>query len=230
MTSHISSRIARFAIRAVVALIILNAVIAIIAILFAGGDREWQVIGTTSLITAATFTVAVNAAAYERWRWPVVPASGVVFSVFAFGVFIWIIWTDPHLDDGFAKFLYSTLTLGIGASYASLVQIPRLPHAFEPARLVSLLGDATLVVMTLLAIAMEDASGELYAIVSIIVAASALIILIGTRSSRAKDDAALAHFCPACASPLTHPDRCTACGARFRIDFSTASTDHGDTA
>lgn len=183
-----------------------------------------RVIGTTSLITAATFTVAVNATSYERWRFPGVPVSGIGCSTFAFGILVWMIWADPELGEGFIELVFATLTVGIGATYASLIQIPKLTSQFERARLISFLGDAALVVMTLVAIVSDEASGKLYAIVSIIVAAAALVVLIGTRSARSDKESMLANFCPACGKPVEQPDRCAACGSTFHVDFTTKPT------
>jgi hypothetical protein len=224
MLRRVSARIARTATRAAIKLIIANAGIAILAILGSGGEFEMRVIGTTSLITAATITVAVNAASCQRWRSPAIPAVGIVLSTLAFGVLIAMIWAEPDLSDGFLELLFATLTVGIGASYASLMQIPNLASQFERARLASFLGDGALVVMTVVGIVGNEFSGRLYAIVCVIVAAAAVIVFIGTRAGRSDEDATAARFCPACADPIERPDQCGACGAAFRIDFISGPT------
>lgn len=64
------------AMRAFLGLLIVNALVAIAAILGATGNSDWQVVGTTLLLTAGCLTIAANAAALERDRLMQLPYVG----------------------------------------------------------------------------------------------------------------------------------------------------------
>ena len=200
-----------------VVLIAANAVLAVAAILGVAGDRDWEVIGTTMLVTAGTLIAAINAAAVDRGVSRLLAFVGTLWSWFAFGVFIWWIWRRNEPGDTAQDIVFSFLTIGLGATFAAAIRVPKVPRSFEPARIVAILADAVLVVLTLVAIIWEKSRLESFGVVSVIGAAAALIVLVGMRSQ--PDDVVATH-CPACGASLNgDPGRCASCGARFSVQF-----------
>ena len=83
--------IGKIAVRAFLGLLVVNALVAIAAILGASGDAEWEILGTTLLLTAGCLTIAANAGAVERNRLSKLPHIGAALSCFAFAVLIFLI-------------------------------------------------------------------------------------------------------------------------------------------
>lgn len=229
-----SEGIAKMAMRAFLWLLVVNALVAIAAILGATGESDWQVVGTTLLLTAGCLTIAANAAALERDRLMQLPYVGAALSCIAFGVFIFLIWVEPDSDDSVVlKATFILLTLGLAATYASVLAIPRLLGVFATARRVGYATVALLAGLTVAVILAEGGvSGQVYAVLSVVLATATIIVLTGgVVESRkpavlpAAGDAVgqpIQLFCPACRSAITNaasaaPYTCASCGLGFTL-------------
>lgn len=235
---------AKRAMQVFVGLLVVNALIAIAAVLGAAGDSEWKVVGTTLLLTAACLTIAANAAALERNRLRQLPLVAVGLSCLAFAIFIVLIWVEPDSDaDGVFRFTFIVLTLGLATTYASLLAIPDLAGSFLAARSVGYGAAAILATLIVVAILVEEGGpAELYAVLCIVLATATIIVLtgaiVGSRSAAAVDpvDAApvparsrTAMYCPSCAAVVglyvtAGHHQCSNCGLGFHLDITAPPT------
>jgi len=227
------------AMRAFLALLVVNALVAIAAILGATGDSDGQVVGTTLLLTAGCLTVAANAAALERDRLSQLPYVGAAMSCIAFGVLIFLIWLEPDSDSRFVlKPTFILLTLGLAATYASVLAIPRLSGVFSTARLVGYATAAVLAGLTVgVIIAEGGVSGQVYAVLSVVLATATIIVLAGAMIESRKPSTAPAAavsqsvqgdqlYCPSCrsaiaASVLSAGHTCANCGLAFTLQVTS---------
>lgn len=228
-----ADRVGSIALRAFVVLLVLNALIAIAAILGAAGEDEWRVVGTTLLLTAACLVVAANAAAVERETLRHVPYAAAATGTAAVAGLIVAIWAEDLTDrEIFWKPVIVLIVLGLSGTYASVTSLADLWRSWELARWTGWLAATVIAVMTIVAIVFETTPpGELYAIVSIVLATTTIVVLIGAvavrRADRAgatpADSAAAGTYCPRCRSgvaPELHVGSyaCPTCGLRFTVD------------
>jgi hypothetical protein len=233
--------VAKMAMRAFLGLLVINALVAIAAILGATGSSDWQVVGTTLLLTAGCLTVAANAAALERDRLMQLPYVGAALSCVAFGVFIFLIWVEPDSDSQFVlKSTFILLTLGLAATYASVLAIPRLAGVFSAARLVGYGTVALLAGLTVgVIIAEGGVSGQVYAVLSVVLATATIIVLTGAVIESRKPAPAPAveppsvHggglYCPSCRSAITTSvlsaaHTCASCDLGFTLQITSPPT------
>lgn len=229
------------AMRAFLGLLMVNAVVAIAAILGAAGDSEWKVVGTTLLLTAGCLIIAACAAAIERARLLPLPYAGALLSCIAFAVFIFMIWAEQATDsEALLKSTFIVLTLGLAATYASVLAIPTLDGVFATARLVGYGTVAILSTMTVVVILAErGGSGQLYAVLSVILATSTIIVLTGalieSRKGRSGTTVATTPrvdtpeaglHCPSCTSVIgpsvvAGEYTCPSCGLEFQLELTS---------
>lgn len=233
--------VSKMAMRAFLGLLVVNALVAIAAILGATGDSDWHVVGTTLLLTAGCLTVAANAAALERDRLMQLPYVGAALSCIAFGVFIFLIWVEPGSDSQFGlKSTFILLTLGLAATYASVLAIPHLAGVFLTARLVGYATVTLLAGLTVgLVIAEGGVSGQVYAVLSVVLATVTIIVLTGAVIESRKPSAAATAvpqqaqggglYCPSCRSAietsvLSGAHTCSSCGLGFTLQITSPPT------
>ncbi len=227
--------------RAFLGLLVVNAMVAIAAILGATGNSDWQVVGTTLLLTAGCLTVAANTAALERDRLMQLPYIGAALSCIAFGVFIFLIWVEPESEGQFVlKSTFVLLTLGLAATYASVLAIPRLVGVFATARLVGY-GTVTLLAGLTVGVIIAEGgvSGQVYAVLSVVLATATIIVLTGAVIESRKPSAAPAVvpplvrtgglYCPSCRSAiatagLSAAHTCASCGLGFTLQITSPPT------
>ena len=234
-----ADRIGKIALRAFLALLIVNALVAIAAILGASGDAEWEILGTTLLLTAGCLTVAANARAIERDRLAKLPHIGAGLSCFAFAVLIFLIWNEPSSDaDLIWKPTLIALTLGLAATYASLLSIPPLTGAFSSAQLAGYCAVGLLAAITCgVILAEEGVAVEIFAVLSVVLATASIIVLVGAVVHRrasapapavdsspafAASATAQGLRCPRCTTPLSPhltsgSYTCHSCGLGFGL-------------
>ena len=127
--------------RAVVALIVINALVGIVAILGGAGDLEWEILGTTMLITAGASTAAVNGTAVDRGVARLLCWPSIVLSWFAYAWMIVWIWRDAEPVAAIQDATFIALTLGVGGTFAALLLQVKVLPSFEPARSVAIAAD-----------------------------------------------------------------------------------------
>ena len=230
--------VSKMAMRAFLGLLVVNALVAIAAILGAAGDFNWQVVGTTLLLTAGCFMIAANAVALERDRLMQLPYVGAALSCIAFGVFIFLIWVEPSSASKFVlKSTFIVLTLGLAATYASVLAVPRLAGVFSTARLVAYATVALLAGITIGVIVAEAGDlGQVYAVLSVVLATATIIVLTGAVIESRKPSGTPAAatslvqsggmYCPACGSAmatsvLSTTHACSHCGLCFTLDITS---------
>lgn len=188
MIAEIRSR----ALRVFVWLVVVNAGIAILAILGAGSGDEttWQVLGTTLLIMAASLGIAAMAAAMGRVKPDWLPSAAGAAFVAGVAMAIVVVWID--VGDGAADAYFRTmgvlLTMGVAGLYGSLIAIPRLPDGWGPARMVAWNAAGALAIITLIAILGGGASIQLFAVLAVILATATLVVVVGARSHAGRTD------------------------------------------
>ena len=229
--------VAKRAMQVFLGLLVVNALIAIAAVLGATGDSEWKVVGTTLLLTAACLTIAANAAALERNRLGPLPFVAAGLACVAFAIFIVLVWVEPSSDSSVIyRFTFGVLTVGLAATYAGLLAIPNLSGAFAIARMVGSITVSLLAALIVVALIIEEGGpAETYAILCIVLATATVIVLTGAIVSHRNEDtsatasalhgaaSAVGVHCPSCASVVgphlaTGSYECPSCGLGFRLE------------
>ena len=245
LTADHGEALRRIALRSFVVLIGVNALIAIGAILGVGdGDdfEQWQVLTTSSLITAASLIVAANAAAIQRGRLGAAPLITIAAAIVGAAGLIWAVWDHNDVGDTFWKTVGISSTIGVAGTYLSLISLPRLRSPWSAAQIV---GGVTATLMgtgVVLAILFEDGgSVEPYAVGSVILAAATLLTTVGARLAPASPangnstipaeappplpagtGTTVVRHCPICGAdvapqPTSNEHACTSCGTHFQV-------------
>lgn len=234
----ISARLAR---QAFLALIAVNALIAIGAILGVGSDSDarWQVLSTSSVISAASLVVAANAATLDRsstWWLPAASTAGALSAAALTVIGIWFEVT--HGVESFWKLVGVLATAGLTGTGIGLLGLPRLRDGWRLAQL-GAQGSAVWIGAMIVASILREDDGSIraYGVAAVIFAATTIAVLVGARvaarEQQAESDALQAiavTFCPRCGRRLDAPTAATACegcGLTFRVEVieDSASVD-----
>ena len=115
--------IRRLALRAFLTLLVINAAIAIAAIIGVsdGDDTQWR-----AVVTAASLVVAANAGAIERRRLGSTPLLSAIVACVGFAGVIWGIWDSNLESEWFWKTIGVFVTIGVTGTYVSMISLPRL--------------------------------------------------------------------------------------------------------
>jgi len=237
--------IRRFALRTFVALIGLNALVAIGAIVGVGDgggdDERWQVLGTSSIITLASLIVAANAGAIQRGRLGPAPLISTAAAVVGCAGTIWGIW-DHDVSDTAWRTIGVFSTVGVAGTYMSLVSLPRLRQPWVVAQIVGGASAGLMGLLVVIAIVGDNGGSiEPYAVLSVILAAATLLVTVGARvapaepsnatpgnvtgqpTSRLADSASsMVTHCPLCGVHVPphaagEEHTCRNCMAQFRV-------------
>ncbi len=236
-SSH-AARLRSGALRVFLALIVLNAAIAIGAIFGLGSDdgTQWDILATSSTLTAVSLTFAANTAAVARGRLGLVPFVAAGLCCIAAGLTITGIWADSlHDAENFWKFVGVAATSGIGGTLMSMLAMPRLRPPWQLAQLIGHASTLTLIGLITTAILREDGGPiEPYGVASVICAAATLLVLVGARvagvdgTTRPLSEPG---YCPLCGAELDEmagsgPTSCGACGSVFEVRLLEAGPPH----
>lgn len=214
------------------ALIAVNALIAIGAILGVGSesDARWQVLATSSVISAASLVLAANAATLDRSTTWWLPAAATVASLTAAALTVIGIWFEPtHGVEPFWKLIGVLATVGLAATAVGLLGLPRLRDGWRLAQLGAQASAVWIGGMIVLSILREDeGSIRAYGVAAVLFAATTIAVLVGARvaarEQQAESDALQAiavGWCPRCGERLDAPTAATSCGAcglTFRVE------------
>ncbi len=206
--------------------VVVNAAIAIAAILGAGGDAEWRILGTSLLLSAASIGLIGNAAAFESRRSGPLPiaAGAAVVTAAAMGIFA--IWAEPG-GDGFYQWMGTFVALALAGTYSGLITLPTLATRHVWLRW-SAVGVAGLLgVLAIAAIWSEDAvSDEMWGVLAVVLAALTIVIPVLSRvgAAIAGDAGAAAvriSFCPVCGAGVAATSgsdvECAGCSTSFAV-------------
>ncbi|MEM7286601.1 MAG: hypothetical protein AAF480_09645 [Actinomycetota bacterium] len=195
-------------------LIAANAAIAIGAILGVGsGDARWQVLGTSSVISAGSLVVAANAATIERARPGWLPWAAAVPALGAAAMTVTGIWAEPVQEvEPYWKLVGVLATLGLAATAIGLLALPRLIDAWRTAQWTAQIAAAVIGGMIVTSIVREDeGSVRAYGVSAVIFAAATIVVLVGARvaargtpADEGVAPASLTH-CPHCGGRLDRP-------------------------
>ena len=214
------------------ALIALNAAIAIGAILGVGSDSDahWQVLSTSSVISAASLVLAANAATLDRSNTWWLPAGSGIASLAAAALTVIGIWFEATHDvEAFWKLVGTLATVGLAGTAVGLLGLPRLRDAWRLAQLGAQASAVWIGGMIVLSIVREDeGSIRAYGVAAVLFAATTIAVLVGARAAAREERAESAAlqaiavvFCPRCGLRLDAPTAatsCDACGLTFRVE------------
>lgn len=198
----------RIALVVFLASVVVNAAIAIAAILGAGGDAEWRILGTSLLLSAASIGLIGNAAAFESRRLGPLPIAAGGAVVVASAMSIFAIWTEPG-GDGFYQWMGTFVALALAGTYSGLIALPALVVRHLWLRWAAVGVAGLLGVLAIAAIWNEDAvSGELWGILAVVLAALTIVIpvlsRVGAAGTGESGDAGVGiSFCPVCGASVT---------------------------
>lgn len=222
-----AARLRSGSLRLFLALIVLNAGIAIAAIFGVGSDddTQWRILSTSSILTGASLAFAANATAIARRRLGLLPFAAAGLCCIAAGLTIIGVWADSlHDTDNFWKFTGVVSTFGVGGTLMSMLAIPRLRPPWQVAQLVGHASTLALIGLITTGILREDAGSiEPYGVASVICAAATLVVLVGARVAGADTQRpARARYCPMCGAELgdRNPSArtsCPTCGSTFEV-------------
>ncbi|MGF1599426.1 MAG: hypothetical protein ACFCVK_21350 [Acidimicrobiales bacterium] len=214
-----------------------NAVLGIWALLTDDfGDTQGKVLATSFLASAAMMGLLANSTPLgRRLLWPV-PTVGVVALVAGLALFDAILWFDGGSPT--AERLAGTLvTVGVGATLASLLTLITLRREHEWLRLVTdlLVAALTLTIVTIVWVEIDSSwLPRVIGVESVLVAALTIALPTLARFSppppASHPGTAVAFFCPACGSllpspsPADTPAACAQCGMRFTVEVSVPPT------
>ena len=218
--------------QAFLVLIAINAVIAIGAILGVGSDSDarWQVLATSSVISAASLVVAANAATLDRalaWWLPLVSTTAAILAA---GLTVLGIWFDgPQESEAYWKSVGVLATTGLTGTAVGLLGLPRLRDSWRLAQVGAQASATWIGAMIVVSILREDeGSIQAYGVAAVLFAATTIAVLVGARVAAREHEAeadALAAlavgFCPRCGTGLDAPTAatsCAACGLTFRVE------------
>jgi hypothetical protein len=196
------------------------------------GELQGKVLETSGCVTGAGLLVLACLPALERRRLVVVPRVGIAASVLGFALLVCGAWIPPDA----AAFWKTAGTILIAAAVSvlvSLLSLAELAPRYRPALPAAGLLAVALAGMSL-HVVWSDGSSEAYAralgVVAVLLAATTVAVPILHRASRGAAPVALpsggdVRFCPHCGRRLASATRiettCTACGATFRVSFTT---------
>ena len=214
------------------ALIALNAAIAIGAILGVGSDSDarWQVLSTSSVISAASLVLAANAATLDRSNTWWLPAGRGIASLDAAALTVIGIWFEATHDvEAFWKLVGTLATVGLAGTAVGLLGLPRLRDGWRLAQLGAQASAVWIGGMIVLSIVREDeGSIRAYGVAAVLFAATTIAVLVGARAAAREERAESATlqaiavvFCPRCGLRLDAPTAatsCDACGLTFRVE------------
>ncbi len=169
--------------RVAVALVLLNAAIAISIVLFGGfGQLQARILGTSATVTCSAFAVLVNATGSGSRLGDVARRVGLALSPLAGGLVVAMIWTGEW-SWGLMQWVLSLLTLAIGATVVGVADtISARPQDRQLVQATGALGSAlTLVVVSFIWIE-PDSSAPLRLFTTGVVAYAALILILLVRS------------------------------------------------
>ena len=213
-------------------LIAVNALIAIGAILGVGSDSDarWQVLGTSSVISATSLLVAANAATLDRAIAWWLPAASTAAAVVAGGLTVVGIWFDgPQESEAYWKTVGVLATIALAGAAIGLLGLPRLRDGWRTAQLGAQGSALWIAAMVVTSIVREDeGSIRAYGVAAVLFAATTIPVLVGARTAardrveaRAALEALAVGFCPRCGTRLDAPTAatsCTDCGLTFRVE------------
>lgn len=228
-----AARVRAWALRLFLVLIALNAVIAIAAIagVGSGEDEQWQVLATSSVISAASLVVASNAAAVARHRLGPVPWVAATAAVLGAAMIVTGIWViDLHDAERYWRTVGVICTVAVTGTAMSLVAMPALRTPWDRVQWVAHVAALAIGGQIVTSIIRDDAgSVRAYGISTVIFAAATIVVLVGARVANAEDEpgpiaGVAASHCPVCgatvdAGPVT---RCDRCGAHCHVDVLRA--------
>jgi hypothetical protein len=232
--------IRRLALRAFLTLLVINAAIAIAAIIGVsdGDDTQWRVLGTSAVVTAASLVVAANAGAIERRRLGSTPLLSAIVACVGFAGVIWGIWDSNLESEWFWKTIGVFVTIGVTGTYVSMISLPRLRQPWPLAQILAAASAAAIAVMVVVSIITEtDAGGlEAYAVLAVLLATSSIVVAVGARvasveiaSAVDSPSAATIRNCPICGSAVEAGSSgvehtCAACGTSYKVLITEQAT------
>jgi ribosomal protein S27AE len=219
-------------------LIAVNAIIAIGAILGVGSesDTRWQVLGTSSVISAASLLVAANAATLDRAIAWWLPAASTAAAIGAGGLTVIGIWFEgPQDSEAYWKTVGVLATVALAGAAVGLLGLPRLRDSWRMAQVGAQGSALWIAAMIVVSILREDeGSIQAYGVAAVLFAATTIVVLVGARTvarERTKEEASLAAlavaFCPRCGTRLDAPTAATSCGGcglTFRVEVIEDTT------
>jgi peptidoglycan/LPS O-acetylase OafA/YrhL len=230
----------RLALRAFLSLLVINAAIAIAAIVGAGegGDTQWRILGTSAMVTGGSLVLAANAGAIERRRLGSLPLLSATVACIGFAGVIWGIWDSDIDSEWFWKTVGILVTIGVAGTYVSMISLPRLRQPWPWAQMLASVSASILAGMIVVSITTEsDAGGlEAYAVLTVLLATSSIVVAVGARVATVDHEprvviesgVATIHHCPVCGSsvadapPGSHHS-CSACGTNFQVLIAQGS-------
>lgn len=173
-----------------------SALIGIGVILFGDfGSFEIRILMTTLTVTATSILGLACGAYLETGRGRKLPLSGIIFSIIAAIMTLFIIW--DFLDDSqlFVKSATTAMLLALSLSHLSLLSLARLDKHFAWSRIATFISIALLVAVLLFLLWAEpegssDFVSRTIGVLSILVAAGTVITPVFHKLSANEDEAA----------------------------------------
>lgn len=229
----------RNAIWFVLASIVVNAVIGIVAIVSGEfSDVDGKILVTSLSVTGGAVLALANLATRTEKFFRYVPEVGALCAVVGFGLLAYAAW-DEFDSGNVARVSGTSILFASGTAHAGLMSLSRLLPRYLPVLRAAWLLAAVLVVMiTILIWASDSVEEDLYArvmgVVIVLLAAVTLAVPVLHRAS--KDELATAEravsssepavrHCPNCGSEELEmsgdgTSSCKQCNARFVVNFS----------
>ena len=202
-----ADRFRRGALRLFLTLIGVNAAIAIAAILGVGegSSARWQVLATSSVISAASLIVAADAAAVARRVLGWLPIAAAAVSLIAAGLTVIGIWTEAE-SESLWKTVGVLSTVGVTGTACALLALPDLRPPWPRAQWTAQAAAVAIGAQVVVSILREDeGSIQAYGIAAVVFAAATIVTLVGARVASV----------PPAPPDDTHLVRCPHCGATF---------------
>jgi hypothetical protein len=218
--------------RVVLASIVVNAAFGIYALVGPHlGRRADQVLATSACVTGAGIFTLACLPAWERRRLRLVAVVGIVASILGFGMLALGAWLRTD-NSTYWKVAGTAVVVASFAVLVSLLALARLPASYRAVSPAAVALAAVLAGMIVFAVWDGNPSstyGRAMGVVAVLLAAATVATPVLHRAARSEPAAepppagAELRFCPSCGRPVggveAAPVSCSACGARFRVEF-----------
>lgn len=188
------------------------------------GRQEWKTLTLTACVTGGGLFSLACLNARDRGRLGPLPVAGVVTAVSGFTLIAYGAWAEV-VDNDYWKLAVTLASVGAWTAYVSGQSLSRLAPHYRWSFAASLLFSAALTAVGLLGLWNNARSHDfwrLLGMLSILVAASGLVVLVlgrASRSAASEPRGGRPAFCPGCGHALSRASTCEGCGARFEVRF-----------
>ena len=218
----------RFALRVLLASIVVASLFGIVGILADGlGHTALHVWLTSIAISAASLLALAQLSAWELPHAKLVSRGGLAITAVTLVVWIAAVWIEPNADE-FWQVAGSFLLFAIASAHACVLWLARLPLRAQALRTAALACDVLIVVLMLAGLWSEFhdvGAGQFLAILCVIesgLTVATIAIAAASRSTPVAGDVSEVCFCVRCGKSLWVPAgdvRCKHCDATFFVEL-----------